>query len=258
MHIAASFSRLTLVMTLGLCLAQAQNLSQNTAENEKPKELTEAQREFSNLPEERRVDFFKRLNEAARLFNQKRIFETMDQIHEIRKIFDKSSDVFNLLGSCYVEFRNFEQAREYFKLADQISPNSSTVLFNLAEMEFVTHNWQRCLESMTHVLKLVDPRDVATIRVIEFKIMLCHLALNQKQEAEKLAEKYDPISDDSPFYYYAQAALCYRDKNLIKAEEWLSIASRVFQSPAMLAAWQDTMIEFGYVKSYYGGQQSEE
>ncbi len=254
MHLARTLTRFLMVMLSGLCLAQAQT----AANAEKPKELTEAQREFSNLPEERRVDFFKRFNEAARLFNQKRIFETMDQIHEMRKIFDKSSDLFNLLGSCYVEFRNFEQAAHYFNLADQLMPNSSTVQFNLGEMEFVTHNWKACLERMQKVMKLIDPRDVITARVVEFKILLCHLALNQQEEAEKLAEKYDPITDDSPFYYYAQAALCYRDKNLIKAEEWLAIANRVFQDPNILSAWQDTMIEFGYVKSYYGGAQEQE
>jgi hypothetical protein len=60
------------------------------------------------------------------------------------------------------------------------------------------------------------------------------------------------LEDDSPFYYYAQAALAYESKNTLKAEEWLAIASRVFRNPAALASWQDTLIEFGYIKSFYG------
>jgi hypothetical protein len=39
---------------------------------------------------------------------------------------------------------------------------------------------------------------------------------------------------------------------LIKAEEWLAIAGRIFQDPNVLAPWQDTLVEYGYIKSFYG------
>jgi hypothetical protein len=31
------------------------------------------------------------------------------------------------------------------------------------------------------------------------------------------------------------------------------MANRVFQNSGMLSAWQDTLIEFGYIASFYGG-----
>ena len=220
-------------------------------------ELTAEQQEFLNLPEQKREDFYKHFDEATRLFNQKRIFECLDEIHEARKIFDKSSDIFNLLGSCFVEFRDFTQARENFNKADALSPGASSILFNLAEMDFVTKKWTDCLAKLTAVLKLLPVNEIPTRRLIEFKILLCNIALGKMDDAAKLAEKYDPIDDDSPYYYYAQATLCYRDKDLIKAEEWVAMAGRVFANPAVIAPWQDTLIEFGYIESFYGGLSKE-
>ena len=80
---------------------------------------------------------------------------------------------------------------------------------------------------------------------------MCKKKLGMNAEAATLAEKYD-FSDDSPYYYYAKAALAYDGKDLIKAEEWLAIAGRVFQDPNALAPWQDTLVEYGYIKSFYG------
>ena len=70
-------------------------------------------------------------------------------------------------------------------------------------------------------------------------------------EVTILAGKYT-FEDDSPFYYFAQAALAYDNKDLIKAEEWLAMAGRIFRDPNVLAPWQDTLVEYGYIKSFYG------
>jgi hypothetical protein len=71
-----------------------------------------------------------------------------------------------------------------------------------------------------------------------------------------LAEKYDFL-DDSPFHYYAKAALAYEAEDLLKAEEWLAVAARIFQDPNILAPWQDTLVEYGYIKSFYGDDAAE-
>ena len=59
-------------------------------------------------------------------------------------------------------------------------------------------------------------------------------------------------------FRFAQAAIAYDDKDLVKAEEWLARASRIFTNPEVLAPWQDTLVEFGYIKSFYGGELKEE
>ena len=84
-------------------------------------------------------------------------------------------------------------------------------------------------------------------------MLLCMKKLGMDAEAAALADKYDFL-DDSPFHYFAQAALAYDKKDLIKAEEWLAIAGRIFQDPNVIAPWQDTLVEYGYIKSFYGDE----
>ena len=93
--------------------------------------------------------------------------------------------------------------------------------------------------------------NTALSRLVEFKILLGKKKLGMDDEVTILAEKYDFL-DDSPYYYYAQAALAYEKEDLVKAEEWLAIANRIFQDPNVLAPWQDTLVEYGYIKSFYG------
>jgi tetratricopeptide (TPR) repeat protein len=214
-------------------------------------ELLPNQRAFLNLPEERRKDFVKHLGEATRLFQQKRIFETLEEIGKAFAIFEDSPELYNLRGSCFVEMRAFDKALADFRKASTFSENNPSIDFNIAEVLFVTKQWQEASDLFEKIMKTLPPENIALGRLVEFKILLCKKKLGLDDEVTILAEKYDFL-DDSPYYYYAQAALAYESKDLIKAEEWLAIAGRIFRDPNVLAPWQDTLVEYGYIKSFYG------
>jgi len=207
---------------------------------------------FLNLPEERRKEFGKQLGEAQRLFQQKRIFETFDALDKADAVFPDSPGSLNLRGACYVEIRNFDKATAAFNKALLLSPGDPSVTFNIAEVLFVTKKWQDAHDLFLKVLQQLKD-NVALSRLVEFKILLCKKKLGLKDEAVALANKYG-FGDDSPYYCFAQAAIAYDDKDLVKAEEWLARASRIFTNPEVLSPWQDTLVEFGYIKSFYGGE----
>lgn len=215
--------------------------------------LAPNQQAFLNLPEERRNEFIKSLGEANRLFQQKRIFETLEEVDKAAKIFVDSPEIYNMRGSCFVEIRAFDKALEQFEKARSLAKESESIDFNIAEVYFVTKEWKKSVDLFEKVLKATPAKNTALTRLMEFKILLCKKKLGLNDEVTILAEKYDFL-DDSPFYYYAQAALAYDQKNTMKAEEWLAIASRVFQDPNVLAPWQDTLVEYGYIKSFYGDE----
>ncbi len=221
-----------------------------------PKALLPNQQAFLNLPEERRNEFIKHLEEAGRLFQQKRVFETLEEIGKAEKIFKDSPEIYNLRGSCYVEMRSFDKALADFEKALTYAKDNPSIEFNIGEVYFVTKEWKKALEAFEKILKALEalPKQANILslgRLVEFKILLCKKKLGMNKEAKAMAEKYDHF-DDSPYYYYAQAAIAYDDDNLVKAEEWLATASRVFQDPNVLAPWQDTLVEYGYIKSFYG------
>jgi tetratricopeptide (TPR) repeat protein len=221
---------------------------------EAPAELLPNQQAFLNLPEESRKEFLKHLGEANRIFQQKRIFETLEELDKASKIFTDSPEIHNLRGSCYVEMRAFDKALAEFEKATALSKDNPSIEFNIGEVYFVTKEWQKALDQFEKVMKLMEalPEENLSLgRLVEFKILLSKNKLGKKDEVAALAEKYDFL-DDSPYHYYAQAALAYDSNDLIKAEEWLARASRIFQDPNILAPWQDTLVEYGYIKSFYG------
>lgn len=210
------------------------------------------QNEFTNLPIEERRQYFEYAQSADSLFKEKRIFECLDTLAKLKNIFINNPATLNLEGACYVEFRDFEKARATFQKALALSPENSNVLFNLAEVDFVTHNWQAALDGFSAIIDEIKKADVSMSNLVLYKIALCHIKLDQLDEAQKILEPYDFL-DDTPLYYFGQAAFSYEQGKTQEAEAWLSRAARVFRSAEILAPWQDTLIEFGYIKSFYGG-----
>jgi tetratricopeptide (TPR) repeat protein len=241
---------LTLVLMLTPAIAQ-QPASPAPPVPEEQLQASPAQQAFLNLPLERRQEFAKHVNRAVELFQQKRIFETLDELAKAELIFTESPDLLNIKGSCYVEMRNFEQALAMFKKADQLMPNNPSHEFNIAEVYFVTGEWQKSYDRFTKILKDIPEGNLPLKRLIEFKLLLCLKKLDRHDEAAAMAKQYD-FQDDSPFHYYAEAAMAYEANNVVKAEEWVARAARVFGDPAVLAPWQDTLVEYGYIKSFYG------
>lgn len=226
------------------------------AEQGKPaiEKLSPHMEAFSNLPQEQREQYLKHAVEADRLFKDKRIFETLDELAKASAIFKDNAEAYNLLGSCYVEFRDFDKALDAYQRALKLDPDNINIKFNVAEVYFVTKKWKESCSTFEEILKKSegDEKAAPLMRIVEFKILLCKIKLGQQEEAEILANKYDYL-DDSPYYYFAKASLAYEKNDLVKAEEWLAMAGRIFQDPAILAPWQDTLVEFGYIKSFYGG-----
>lgn len=245
---SALFSLLLLITPLA---AQNESAPAGSKPDAAAPELAPNQQAFLNLPEERRKDFRKHLGEANRVFQQKRVFEALDELGKAAAIFEDSPEIHNLRGSCYVEMRAFEKAIAEFNKALAFSKDNASIEFNIGEVYFCTGEWQKAVDLFEKILKTLPTDNIALGRLTEFKILLCQKKLGKTEEVRKLAEKYD-FMDDSPYYYYAKAALAYEDKNLPKAEEWLARAGRVFGDPNILAPWQDTLVEYGYIKSFYG------
>ncbi|MDH4445068.1 MAG: tetratricopeptide repeat protein [Akkermansiaceae bacterium] len=244
------------IQLLLLCLFAAPVVAQEKSAPALKKEaLTANQQAFLNLPEEKRNEFVKILTEANRLFQQKRIFETIDKVQKAASIFSDSPEIYNLRGSCYVEMRAFDKALADFQKAQSFSSDASVsdynIDFNIGEVYFVTKQWQKSVDTFAKVMKALPPENVALGRLVEFKILLGKKKLGLDNDVTILAGKYDFL-DDSPFYYYVQAVLEYDKKNSLKAEEWLAVAGRIFQDPNVVAPWQDTLVEYGYIKSFYG------
>jgi len=228
-------------------------------EAEEKKDLLKWEQDYLNLPEDRRTKFGEHITKARELFQQKRIFETVEELKNAESIFSDSPDVENMFGACQVEFRSFDKAMEHFEKANALAPNNPNVLFNIAEVHFVTKQWKDCERYLERILPMMEenPGQMQMSRLVEFKLLLCKIKLEDMKAAKEIAGRHDHL-DDSPFPYYAEAALAFQGGEDVKAEISLARAGRIFRNPALIAPWKDTLMEFGYIKSFYGGDMSDE
>ncbi len=232
-------------------------IAQEKEEEKKESPIVVVWQNFMNLPKAQRDEYSQKLVKVQNLFNQKRIFDALEKIDELDKIFPNHPAALNIKGACYVEIRSFKKANAIFEEILKISPDNTNVQFNLAEVDFVTKNWSSAHDRFTRLIPLLPPNNKAMIRLCEFKLLLCQLKTDRVRDAVALKDKYDAW-DDSPFFYYARAAILYNEGDKLGAEKMLRNARFVWRDDAALSPWQDTLIEFGYIRSFYGGDSDEE
>lgn len=250
--------------TLAITIASQQTLAQvageptPTTETGAPSDLPQWAKDFNNLPEATRQEFADTMNRASQLFNQKRIFEALQATKQAGEIFENHPQQINLTGACYVEFRDFEAAKASFSKALEISPDNATVKFNLAEIAFVSNDWDDAKKRFLNLLDNAQLADGLSKELVVFKLLICELKLNNREMAKEYAQRYTE-EDDTPFFYLAKAIFEFEQGNESEAESWLGAANRVYgrSMSNSLTAFRDAMIESGYLKSFYGGQTEE-
>ncbi len=244
--------RFFIALLLPVLALQAQEAPEKAAPEAKKKEVPQYLIDLDNLPQEKKVAYRNALIRANQVFRQKRIFQCLEALAEAHKIYSKNPETLNLQGACYVEFRNFKKARSIFAKAKKQTPDNPNVLFNIAEIEFVTQNWQKSHDLLVKLAPNFEEGNSSMHALVKFKILLCKLKLGDKEGALEIL-KDTTFLDDTPLFYYGKGAIAYSEESAVDAEVWLARANRIFPQPSQIAPWQDTLIEFGYIKSFYGG-----
>lgn len=232
-----------LLLTISSLQAQ-QNQNAKTGKEE----IIPSLQKFMELPEERRKEFSEHYYKASKLLREKRIFEALSSIDKADKIFMDHVYNLTLKGSCYVEMRDFDKARLVFERVKELDPKNIANRFNIAEMHYVSHDWQIAHDMFSKLLADESSAVQNMVHTTEFKILICKTKLKLQDEARILSQKYSE-KDDSPFYYFAQALSQHEKGNADEAEAWTLRAARIFQNSNILAVWQDALEEAEYLNS---------
>lgn len=239
------------LLSLGSKL-QAQEPTTNQPAAEANGNRDELQKKFMSLSEEQRKAFNTKLNEAQKLFREKRLFDALQIVGELDNAFPNHPGAMSLRAGCYVEMRAFDKALPIFKQVLKFNPDSTNIIFNIAELNFVMRNWETAHQQFTKLIELLPENAKGLKQLSEFKLLLCKLKMNQVEEAKAMVDLYGEW-DDTPYYHYSRAALLFHDNKNEEAKKVLREALFIWRDKNLLSSWQDTMIEIGYVRSFYGG-----
>lgn len=229
-------------------IAQEEQKEPATKDAPKPSKMAaETETMVKALSDEQQKEFFGAIQKGAKFLGEKRNQEALDQLHEAEALLPNHPAVLNYKGSAYVNLRDFDRAAEYFDKLISLYPDNWQGDFNRTEMDFVRHEWKASLDGFTGLMeKHSDVLPKQSLRLLDYKIAICHLKLGDAAKAKAIVEKYG-FFDDSPIYYYGNAALAFQEGNDVSAHEWINNAKKIY-SPGANAMYADALFEAGWLQ----------
>ena len=206
----------------------------------------EAKPGFSDLSAETQKEFNTKLALARRQYNAKQIDACQKTLAQLQAIHPNHPVAHNIAGACHVEKRHFKKAQTAFLKALDLDPGNTNVQFNLFEVKFVTQNWKEARDAFSALLPRLQPDQKTMKQLVQFKILICYLKLNNVDKATPMAALY--ADDKTSLYpYYARYALKYHNNKDDDALLILKKALKLFPDMKQHSVWKDTLIESGYL-----------
>ncbi len=189
-------------------------------------ELGDAQ--LSEADQQKLVKIFQDVQEMRK---QNRFTDAIAKLDEAEKISPKNGLIFTMRGDIHLapRRRDFDLAKEQFLKAKELDPNNAGPAFNLAELEFARHDFPTATAAFR---KLVAdfPKLPQVIRHLALsRIVICEARQKKFDEAEKLIKESFTFMDDTPAYYFSNAAISFAKKDEKMAQEWMLRATSIFK-----------------------------
>lgn len=190
----------------------------------------------------------KLISEAASLQARKRYIDALAKLDEAEKIDPKRADIYNVRGGIYItaQLRDAARARAEFTRARDLMPGIMPPVFNLAEVDFVTHEWASAEKAFSNLLVQFPKLPIAGRHLVQFKQLICLVKLGKIAEAQKLLDENFTFMDDTPAYYFSKAILALQAKDTKKGNEWLFKGQKIFKPPHS-TAYVDSLVEARYI-----------
>jgi tetratricopeptide (TPR) repeat protein len=188
------------------------------------------------------------LGRVQEMLAAKQFSEASVKLEELQKNHPDVADIYNLLGSLHLtaEIRDPDAALAAFSKARELRPTDLAPRFNLAELAFVKSDWASAQKDFETIFEDFPKMPLNVRHLVVLKLVVCHLKLGARANAEALISKHLTFMDDTPAYYFAKAALAYSAEKEADATEWMAKAKFIFGDRDG-AAYLDTLMEAGWV-----------
>lgn len=194
----------------------------------------------------RRHKFSTLLETARKSFAERDVRAALAVLEEAGGLYESNPDLLNLRGSCHVELRDFEKALTDFSGALEKMPHNPSILFNIAEVHFVSKRWDDATKSFTQAKDNLPPESNALRQLIDFKLMLCEVGRGNRDGFEALADTNTKVHG-TPLSEYTNVVRAFQAEDPDAALDALNAVAELFPGAETRAPWNDTLVEFGYM-----------
>ena len=195
-------------------------------------------------------EVLQKLQQAQALKNQGRFTDALAKLDEVEAMAPDHPYLANLRGTIYLAppLRDLDRAALLFDEAVARSPGEFSPRFHRAEVEYVRHDWAAAHARLQQLLTDFPKTPQPIRHMVLFKRLVCEVKLERRREAEQTLKDSFTFMDDTPAYYYAQAALAFTGKEEAKARDWLTRAGGIFK-PAERSPYEDSLMEARWIPS---------
>jgi Tfp pilus assembly protein PilF len=185
------------------------------------------------------------LTEVQKLISTQKYEDALRKIRDAEVLKPDSPIVQLARGSVYTSMKDYEKARQCFKAADALKPGSFEPRFNLTELDYVQGNYESAAASFTAILKSFPDLQKEIRSLVQFKIVVCRIKLNDIAEADELVKKF-AFAEESPASYFTQASFAAQKGDNATANQCLTKAQKAF-SPREIAPYVDALVEAHWI-----------
>lgn len=232
-------------------LATAQGLLPTTGINEqqeKEPSQSDSQRvaswviALSNLSATERAAYLQAFQAAKAAFAANQLAVCNTHLNTCELYFKGNPNVWLLRASICINLGRYEDALRYIKQVQEIEPDNDVVQLNLSLLHMARGNYEQSLEETTSLLSKLDTSMAhqGLRHSLLYRSFLCLLMLNREADAKELVATITPL-DDSPLYYYCQAALCMMNGNPVAATQELNTADTIYATDGHLPTYKQNL-----------------
>lgn len=215
------------------------------ADEEAAQPVFELPDSVKNLSAEQRQNLQKLLTDASTYVGGIRIQEAFEKLIEAEEIAPDLFQLHNLKGAAYTKIRDFPKARESFKRALELNPDAFMSKFNITELDFVEKKFADAEKNFAKLIADAPEMNLGTRRLIEFKLLISLLLQEKDAEAKAIQDKFN-FMEDTPAYYFGNAAFAFDAEDEDEARGWIRSAERIY-SPQEVSVYVDSFIEMGWI-----------
>lgn len=196
------------------------------------------------VPQEVRM----KLQEAYELQQTQKYADAVQKLDEVEALAPELPELYNMRGSLYLTpaLRDFDKAQELLDKAESMNPNSLAPKFNKAELQFVRQEWAGAEKAFQNLLENFPKLPAAVRHLTIYKLLICEVKLGKTELAEKRLKENFTFMDDSPAYYFGNAAIAFGKKDEAAAKDWLARAAAIYK-PDEQSAYMDSLMEARWV-----------
>lgn len=193
--------------------------------------------EFSNLPSDQRAQYTQQMLQAKAAYQTGNTELCLMALGACELIFDQNPHAINLKISCLLDLNRLDELPPLIKRSRELLPDNEVADLSESSLMLALGKYEECITISQHMLDTPHYQLTPLVRdVLRYRILLSHLAMGRTEQAKKLVEGLNPLSD-TPLYYMSEVAFNICEGNPAQANQNMKAARNIFAPSGQLAGF---------------------